>query len=96
MKLHYTYSTHGFSGGMMLSNSTSGEWHFDTFQQGATLACPNSELQVVVQEKTCNSVLLNVKYRQTQATLQVSCNNPQRFGSEANAYGFSIEFAVKE
>ena len=65
MKLTYTYTVHGFSGGRMLSN-------------------------------TVDIVTIHAKYRANEKTMTVSLSNEETFKDEANAYGFSYAFTVKE
>ena len=96
MKLTYKYTVHGFSGGMMLSNTVSGEWAFDSLEIGKSLNSPNSEVQLTVTETTAKSVAINAKYRKNEKTLTVFTDRDERFGDEANAYGFSYAFIVKE
>ena len=96
MKLTYRYTIHGFSGGMTLSNITAGEWDFDTFDVGSELNCPNREVKITVLEKSNNTVSINIKYRKKENTLTISSTNEERFKEEANAYGFTYSFIVKE
>lgn len=96
MKLTYRYTIHGFSGGMMLSNTTTGEWDFYTFDVGSELNGPNKEVKITVLEKSYNTVSINIKYRKKENTLTISKANEERFNEEANAYGFSYAFIVKE
>ena len=96
MKLTYRYTIHGFSGGMMLSNTTTGEWDFDTFDVGSELNGPNREVKITVLEKSNNTVSINIKYRKKENTLTVSKANEEKFNEEANAYGFTYMFIVKE
>ena len=94
MKLTYTYTVHGFSGGRMLSNTVSGEWV--SFDVGTELDSPNSEVKLTVTEKTSDTVTIHAKYRTNEKTMTVSLSNEETFGDEANAYGFSYVFTVKE
>lgn len=96
MKLTYRYTIHGFSGGMMLSNTTAGEWDFDAFDVGSELNGPNREVKITVLEKSNKTVSINIKYRKKENTLTISLKNEERFNEEANAYGFSYVFIVKE
>ena len=94
MKLTYQYIVHGFSGGRMLSNTVSGEWV--SFDVGTELDSPNSEVKLTVTEKTSDTVTIHAKYRTNEKTMSVSLSNEETFGDEANAYGFSYIFTVKE
>ena len=96
MKLTYRYTVHGFSGGMMLSNTVSGEWDFDSFNIGAELDSPNGEVKISVLYKTHDAVTVNVKYRKNEKTMTVSPCGEEWFEDDANAYGFSYAFIVKE
>ena len=80
----------------MLSNTTAGEWDFDTFDVGSELNGPNRDVKITVLEKSNNTVSINIKYRKKENTLTVSKANEERFNEEANAYGFSYAFVVKE
>ena len=94
MKLTYTYTVHGFSGGRMLSNTVSGEWV--SFSVGTELDSPNSEVKLTVTQITSDTVTIHAKYRTNEKTMSVSLSNEETFKDEANAYGFSYVFAVKE
>ena len=94
MKLTYTYTVHGFSGGRMLSNTVSGEWV--SFGVGTELDSPNSEVKITVLEKTSDTVTIHARYRNNEKTMTVSLSNEETFKDEANAYGFSYAFTVKE
>ena len=43
-----------------------------------------------------NTVSIKIKYRKKENTLTISLTNEERFNEEANAYGFSYAFIVKE
>ena len=94
MKLTYTYTVHGFSGGRMLSNTVSGEWV--SFDVGTELDSPNSEVKLTVTQMTSDTVTIHARYRTNEKTMSVSLSNEETFGDEANAYGFSYAFTVKE
>ena len=94
MKLTYTYTVHGFSGGRMLSNTASGEWV--SFGVGTELDSPNSEVKLTVTQITSDTVTIHAKYRTNEKTMTVSLSNEETFKDEANAYGFSYAFTVKE
>ncbi len=96
MKLTYSYSIHGFSGGMMLTNTVSGEWLFDSFDVNQTLQNPNSEIKITVLEKTFDTVTINIVYRKNNQTLTITPSSEGHFKDEANAYGFSLTFNIKE
>ena len=96
MKLTYTYTVHGFSGGRMLSNTVSGEWEFEALCIGKELDTPNSEVKLTVIQKTSDIVTIHAKYRANEKTMTVSLSNEESFKDEANAYGFSYAFTVKE
>ena len=96
MKLTYIYSVHGFSGGMMLSNTVNGEWELDTVDIGAELDSPNGEVKITVLEKKDDSATIKVAYRKNEKTITVSTAHEERFSDDANAYGFSYSFIVKE
>ena len=96
MKLTYSYSIHGFSGGMMLTNTVSGEWLFDSFDVNQTLQNPNSEIKITVLEKTYDTVTINIVYRNLNQTLKITPSCEGLFKDEANAYGFSLTFNIKE
>lgn len=96
MKLTYSYSVHGFSGGMMLTNTVSGEWLFDSFDVNQTLQNPNSEIKITVLEKTYDTVTINIVYRDLNQTLTITPSCGGHFKDEANAYGFSLKFNIKE
>ena len=95
MKLTYRYTVHCFSGGMMLSNTISGEWKFNSLDIGKMLDSPNSEVNLTVLQKS-NTVKIHVKYRKNEKTMTVSLLNEEIFKDEANAYGFSYAFIVRE
>ena len=80
----------------MLSNTTAGEWDFDTFDVGSELNGPNRVVKITVLEKSNNTVSINIKYRKKENTLTISLTNEERFNEEANAYGFTYMFIVKE
>ena len=94
MKLRYHYTVHGFSGGRMLSNTLSGEW--DSLTAGMELDSPNSEVSLTVSEVTVDTVTLRVRYRQKEKTLTLSRGREESFRVEANAYGFTYLFSIKE
>lgn len=94
MKLRYHYTVHGFSGGRMLSNTVSGEW--DSLTAGKELDSPNSEVSLTVLAVTEGAVTLRVRYRQNEKTLTVSRGRDESFNVEANAYGFTYLFSIKE
>ena len=94
MKLTYQYIVHGFSGGRMLSNTVSGEWV--SFGVGTELDSPNREVKLTVTQITSDTVTIHAKYRTNEKTMSVSLSNEETFGDEANAYGFSYVFTVKE
>ena len=94
MKLTYTYTVHGFSGGRMLSNTVSGEWI--SFDVGTELDSPNSEVKLTVTQITSDTVTIHAKYRTNEKTMSVSLSNEETFKDEANAYGFSYKFTAKE
>ena len=96
MKLAYNYTIYGFSGGMMLSNTVSGEWQFDSFEVNDTLDNPNSEVKITVLEKKYDAVVINVVYRKNNQTLTISPICEGHFKDDANAYGFSFTFNIKE
>ena len=96
MKLEYKYTVHGFSGGMMLTNTVSGEWEFEALETGKELDSPNSEVKLTVIKKTRDTVTIYAKYRNNEKTITVSSANEEKFNDEANAYGFSYAFTVKE
>ena len=80
----------------MLYNTTTGEWDFNTFEVGSELNVSDREVKITVLEKSYNIVSINIKYRKKENTLTVSKTNEERFNEEANAYGFSYAFIVKE
>ena len=94
MRLTYQYTVHGFSGGRMLTNTASGEW--DSFDIGTELDSPNSEVKLTVTQITSDTVTIHAKYRKNEKTMTVSHSNEETFGDEANAFGFSYVFTVKE
>lgn len=96
MKLIYDYLIRGYSGGMMLTNTTSGEWDFDSFDINQNLSNPNSEVIITVLEKGNDSVTINIVYRNNNQTLKILPNSDTRFTCDANAYGFTFIFKVKE
>jgi hypothetical protein len=96
MKLTYNYSIHGFSGGMMLTNTIPGEWDFDSFEVNQTLKNPNSEVIITVLEKSYDTVTINIVYRNLNQTLKITPSCEGLFKDEANAYGFSLTFNIKE
>lgn len=95
MKLTYTYNVHGYSGGMMLSNSASGEWILDTLATGTTLVGPNPEVQIVLIGKSADRAMITIKYRNDQSMTSLSLNSIYTFSDSANAYGFSYTFSLK-
>ena len=96
MKLTYTYTVHGFSGGRMLSNTVSGEWEFEALCIGKELDTPNSEVKLTVTQIASDTITIHARYRTNEKTMSVSLSNEETFGDEANAYGFSYAFTVKE
>lgn len=96
MKIAYRYTVHGFSGGMMLSNTINGQWDFDSFEVGSNLEGPDKEVIITVISKTYDTVTINIKYRKNEKTLTISSLSEERFNDEANAYGFSYAFIIKE
>ena len=96
MKLTYRYTVHGFSGGMMLSNTVDGEWDFNSFEVASQLESVNTEVKITVLEKNSDSVTIKVAYRKNEKTMTVSTVSEEWFGDDANAYGFAFAFIVKE
>ena len=96
MKLTYRYTVHGFSGGMMLFNTKDGEWDFNSFEVGSELKSVNTEVKITVLEKNSDSVTIKVAYRKNEKTMTVSTVGEERFGDDANAYGFAFAFTVRE
>lgn len=96
MKLTYKYAVHGFSGGMMLSNTVDGEWDFNSFEAGSQLESVNTEVKTTVLEKNSGSVTIKVAYRKNEKTMTVSTMVEERFKDDANAYGFTFAFIVRE
>jgi len=94
MRLTYKYIVHGFSGGRMLSNTVSGEWV--NFDVGTELDSPNSEVKLTVTQIASDTITIHARYRTNEKTMSVSLSNEETFGDEANAYGFSYVFTVKE
>lgn len=80
----------------MLTNTVSGEWLFDSFDVNQTLQNPNSEIKITVLEKTYDTVKINIVYRQNNQTLTITPSCEGHFNDEANAYGFSLKFNIKE
>ena len=96
MKLTYKYTVHGFSGGMMLSNTVDGEWDFSSFEVGSQLESVNTEVKITVFEKNSDSVTIKVAYRKNEKTGTVTTESETLFKDDANAYGFTLAFTVKE
>ena len=96
MKLTYKYTVHGFSGGMMLSNTVDGEWDFNSFEVGSQLESVNTEVKITVLEKNSDSVTIKVAYRKNEKTGTVTTESETLFKDDANAYGFSFAFIVRE
>ena len=96
MKLTYKYTVHGFSGGMMLSNTVDGEWDFNSFEVASQLESVNTEVKITVLEKNSDSVTIKVAYRKNEKTMTVSTMSEERFKDDANAYGFAFAFVVRE
>ena len=96
MKLAYRYTVHGFSGGMMLSNTVQGDWDFNSFEVGSALEGANTEVKITVLEKGGDRVTIKVAYRKNEKTVTVSTAGEEWFKDDANAYGFSYAFIVKE
>ena len=96
MKLTYRYTVHGFSGGMMLSNTVDGEWDFHSLEVGSQLESVNTEVKITVLEKRGDSVTIKVAYRKNEKTMTVSTAGEERFQDDANAYGFAFLFIVRE
>ena len=95
MKLTYKYTVHGFSGGMMLSNTVDGEWDFNSFEVASQLESVNTEVKITVLEKNSDSVTIKVAYRKNEKTMTVSTMGEEWFKDDANAYGFAFAFTVK-
>ena len=96
MKLTYKYTVHGFSGGMMLFNTKDGEWDFDSFEVASQLESVKTEVKITVLEKNSDSVTIKVAYRKSEKTMTVSTMGEEWFKDDANAYGFTLAFTVKE
>ena len=96
MKLTYRYAVHGVSGGILLSNTVSGEWELASLTVGAELESPDHEVRITVLERDGDAVTLRIAYRRREAILHVSAAREEQFTDEANAYGFSYSFTVKE
>ena len=96
MKLTYQYTVHGFSGGMMLSNTVDGEWNFNSFEVGSQLESVNTEVKITVLEKNSDNVTIKVAYRKNEKTGTVTTESETLFKDDANAYGFAFAFTVKE
>ena len=96
MKLTYKYTVHGFSGGMMLFNTKDGEWDFNSFEVASQLESVNTEVKITVLEKNSDSVTIKVAYRKSEKTMTVSTMSEEWFKDDANAYGFTLAFTVKE
>ena len=96
MKLTYRYTVHGFSGGMMLSNTVDGEWDFNSFEVGSELKSADTEVKITVLEKNSDSVTIKVAYRKNEKTMTVSTMGEEWFKDDANAYGFAFTFIVRE
>ena len=80
----------------MLFNTTTGEWDFNTFEVGSELNVSDREVKITVLEKSYNIVSINIKYRKNEKILTIGPSSEERFNEEANAYGFSYAFIVKE
>ena len=96
MKLSCKYCVHGYSGGMMLSNTIDCDWNDDLLIPGNKLDNPNSEVKITVLNKTNNAVTINIIYRKKEETLNISSVKEEYFKDDANAYGFSYSFIIKE
>ena len=79
MKLTYKYTVHGFSGGMMLSNTVDGKWDFNSFEVGSRLESVNTEVKITVLEKNSDSVTIKVAYRKNEKTMTVSTVSEEGF-----------------
>ena len=96
MKLTYDYTVHGFSGGRMLFHRESGEWDFFSLEKGLDLDTPNKEVKMIVIDKTCDTVTFRMQYRRNEKCVTVSASGEEHFSDEANAYGFSFVFRIRD
>ena len=80
----------------MLSNAAEGEWELDSLAVGAEPKSPDSEVKITVLEKTGDTVTVHIKYRENEKTMTLSPSKEEKFSDEANAYGFSYVFTIKE
>lgn len=80
----------------MLTNTIPGEWDFDSFEVNQTLKNLNSEVIITVLEKSYDTVTINIVYRNLNQTLKITPSCEGLFKDEANAYGFSLTFNIKE
>ena len=80
----------------MLSNTVDGEWDFNSFEVASQLESVNTEVKITVLEKNSDSVTIKVAYRKNEKTGTVTTESETLFKDDANAYGFTLAFTVKE
>ena len=80
----------------MLSNTVDGEWDFNSLEVASQLESVNTEVKITVLEKNSDSVTIKVAYRKNEKTMTVSTMSEEWFKDDANAYGFTFAFTVKE
>ena len=73
-----------------------GEWDFFSLEKGLDLDTPNKEVKMTVIDKTCDTVTFRMQYRRNEKCVTVSASGEEHFSDEANAYGFSFVFRIRD